>query len=207
MKVRIPLVFGIVLALAMSSLSVAYAADKPAAPKKPQAAAAETKAEAAAPAPKKEGAPVKDGQYKIGVVDRGEVLKNYNKVKMEYEALKADVDKRQKDIDSKFDVADALKKQYEEKRDKLSPAERADLEQKIESAFNAYRQLLQTEKSDLDSKEEAIIKKAASEIEKVIDEIGTAEGYHIILGNTATMYYSTAIDITSKVVEKLNAKK
>jgi Skp family chaperone for outer membrane proteins len=150
------------------------------------------------------------GQYKIGVVNRKVVMEGYKKVKGEYEKLQAEVAERQKEIDKLSEKIQGEKEAYEKEKDSLTPAERAERENTIQSEYRQYQAELQTQQADIDSKERLMMKKFFAEIDEVIQKIGAEQGYHLILdgsGRTsAAIYFSPTIDISQKVVDALNSK-
>jgi len=148
------------------------------------------------------------GQYKIGVINRKQILEGYKKVKAEYEKLQAEVEKRQASIDELSKKIDDAKKAYEAEKEKLSPAERAEKETAIQNDYRDYQAKLASNQADIDTKEKTLMKAVFEEFDKAVEKIGANEGYHIILeggGRTGAVYFSTTVDISQKVVDALNS--
>ena len=170
---------------------------------KGQTDTATVSAQAAAPQP------AASGQYKIGVVSRKAVLDGYKKVKADYDKLQADVNTRQKEIDKLSEKIQKAKDAYEKEKDSLGPAERGEREAAVQSDYRQYQAELQTEQANIDSKERLLMKKVFSEIDEVVQRIGTEQGYHLILDGSSrsgAIYFSPTIDISQKVIDELNAK-
>ena len=148
------------------------------------------------------------GQYKIGVINRKQILDGYKKVKAEYEKLQAEVESRQAKIDELSSKIDAAKKAYEAEKEKLSPSERAERETAIQNDYRDYQAKLASNQADIDTKEKTLMKAVFEEIDAAVDAIGASEGYHIILeggGRTGAVYFSPTVGISQKVVDALNS--
>jgi len=144
-------------------------------------------------------------EYKIGVVDMDEVLKGYTKLKTQADALQADRDKLQKDLDAK---TDALTKEMEAVKD-APEADRATRNDEIRSKLRNLRADMTRMQGELDDKAAKLRAKTREEIIKTIQQIGADEKYHLILegdadGRSTVIYFATPISITSKVIDKLN---
>jgi Skp family chaperone for outer membrane proteins len=151
------------------------------------------------------------GQYKIAVVNRKVVMEGYKKVKGEYDKLQAEVEERQKPIDKLSDKIQGERDAYEKEKDSLTPTERAERENTIQSEFRQYQAELQRQQADIDSKERLMMKKFFAEMDEVIQKISAEQGYHLILDGSggrmpAVIYFSPTIDISQKVVDALNGK-
>lgn len=146
------------------------------------------------------------GDYKIGVVDMDEVLKGYNALKTQVDALAAEAKQKQSDIDSR---SDALKKEMEA----LKSAPEADREKKSDEIKRRLRDLnadLTRMQGELDDKRAKLQARTRQDVIKTIQQIGAAENYHLILegdtdGRSTVIYFTSTINITPKVIEKLNA--
>jgi len=146
---------------------------------------------------------------KIGVVNRKKVLEGYKKVKQEYDALQKEVETRQKDIDKLSERIQSAKDQYKAEKEKLSPEERSSREASIQSDYRQYRAQLETQQADIDSKERLLMRGVLTDIDEAVAQIGASEGYYLIFDGSKgsdTIYFSTTIDISQKVVDLLNSK-
>ena len=151
-----------------------------------------------------QGAPAapSSSEYKIGVVNMEEVLGKYTKLKAQLDALDADKAKLQKDLDDKSDV---LSKKMEAFKD-ASEAEQERQRDGINAELRNLKADFQRMQGDLTDKMNKIRFQTKQDVVKTIQQIGSDENYHLILeGNAAVIYYATAVDITPKVIEKLNA--
>ncbi len=149
-------------------------------------------------------------QYKIGVVDLKTVVADYNKRKEAYDNLQKEVDDLQKDIDAMSQKIEKAKKDYEASRESMGDTERLDAKGKIEADYATYRSELDKRQRLIDSKEERVLAEVMKDIDSAITKIAEEENYHLILNNARSgpepsiLYRSPTIDITSKLLAKLN---
>jgi Skp family chaperone for outer membrane proteins len=172
------------------------AADKD---KKDPAPAAQPAAQAPAPAP---------GSYKIGIVDRRQVLLGWNKVKAERDKLEAEVEVENKAIEQMANELQSEKDAYDKAKDTLSQTEREEKETVLNKKFMDYQTKLQTKQAEVDDRENRLRKRFAQDIDDAVTKIGNEGSYHIILDGSkisSTLYYNPTLDISTKVIDHLNA--
>lgn len=143
--------------------------------------------------------------YKIGVVDVEDVLNQYGKLKAEAETLKNERDRLQKEVDTK---SDALTKEMEAL--KTAPeAERETKGEEIQRKIRDFRADFQRMDGELEDKRIKLFARTRQDVIKTIQQIGNDEKFHLILqgdpnGRSTVIYFATPINITSRVIEKLN---
>jgi Skp family chaperone for outer membrane proteins len=187
--------------IAVVGASPAFAQNAKSKDKAPAAPAAP----AAAPA-----APAAPGQYKIGVVNRKQIIESYTKVKAEYDKLKGEMDGLQKPIDDLSTKITSAKDAYSKNRETMTPEQRSAEELKIKDMISEHQRLLQTNQDKLDAKEGLLMKNVMGEIDGAVQQLAEKEGYHLIFegsGHATAIYYSPTIDVTQKVVDILNSAK
>jgi len=151
-----------------------------------------------------------NGGYKIGVVDMEVLLTEYEKRKTMYDELQSEVDRRQQKIDEMSKRIESMKESYDNNRDTMSDEERFDRENEIESEFATYEAELKKNQRFIDNKEEAVLTEVLKDIKDAIASIANDENYHLILNSAtrgpraAVLFHAPAVDITSKVLVKLN---
>lgn len=143
--------------------------------------------------------------YKIGVVDVEEVLGQYGKLKSEAEALKTERDRLQKEVDTK---SDALTKEMEALKN-APQAERETKGEEIQKKIRDFRADFQRMDGELEDKRIKLFARTRQDVVKTIQQIGSDEKFHLILqgdpdGRSTVIYFATPINITSRVIEKLN---
>lgn len=149
--------------------------------------------------------------YKIGVVDRKKVFDNYNKQKEEYAKIQNDLKTMQAEMDSFAKKVQDAKDRYDANKDTMSAEERETVEQKIRSDLVTYKSNYEQRQTELDTRYAFLIRKVKEEIDQVVQEIGAEENYHLILEGdpksaSGVLYFASVIDMTSKVLDRLNAR-
>ena len=154
-------------------------------------------------------APAANGvSYKIAVVDMPKIIKDYKKREAKYSDLQKEVDRLQGEIEAMGKAIEAKKKKYETDGPGMKEDDRFALKQEIEKDFANYKSELEGRQRKIDGMEEEVLKGVLGEIKATIQEIATSEGYHLVLNSNgaqgAVVYASDTIDITPKVLGKLN---
>lgn len=150
-----------------------------------------------------QGAPAASAStdYKIGVVDVDEVFRQYGKLKTELDALKSKKDQIEKDLNARYE---AIQKE-EEALKSLAESQREAKADEVRKKQRDYLADVQRRKGELDDEGLKLSNRARQDVVQTIQRIGADEGYHLILQSGNTVIYSaTPINITSKVIEKLN---
>ena len=150
--------------------------------------------------------------FKIGVVDMQKVMKDYNKREAKYSALEAEVKALQAPIDAMSAQITKMKEDYEEKakpENNAVPSEMLELETKIRRQHGEYEAALRQNQLKLDEMEAEVLKEILNDVNTTLRSIGEQENYHLILnarGGAAgsVVYHSATIDITTKVLARLN---
>jgi Skp family chaperone for outer membrane proteins len=158
-----------------------------------------------------------DAVGRMGVYDKGLILKSWKKVKESYAKLQAEVNEKQKGIDKLSLRMEKEKTDYDKAKPGLSSAERDAREAKIASMYQDYKATLAKEQADIDTKEQVLIKDRLAELEKVAAGVGAQLGCVAVQPTddnhrkdrpalTATRKPSTreTVDITSRVLQVLN---
>ena len=151
------------------------------------------------------------GGYKIGVVDMQKVMADYDKREAKYAELEAKVKELQAPIDALSDKITKMKDDYEAKA-KQEGADRVALAQeegRIRSEHATYEAKLRESQIQIDELERAVLSSVLEDIRGALKAIGEQENYHLILNGgersgSAVVYHSTTIDLTAKVLAKLN---
>jgi Skp family chaperone for outer membrane proteins len=149
------------------------------------------------------------GGYKIGVVDMREVFQKYNRRESAFNELVGQRDAAQKKVDDLATVINKEQKDYQSKKESATPDQLEELEMSIlskVSELEAERTKLQAEVSRIEDK---LLSDLTKEIRAAIMAIGQAEDYHLILeagndGSAAVLYSATPLNLTSKVIDRLN---
>ena len=172
------------------------------------------------PAPPKENAGAvsekapPDAVGRMGVYDKGLILKSWKKAIESYAKLEAEVNEKQKGIDALSETVQKEKDDYDKAKPGLSSAERSAREAKIKSMYQGYRAMLDNGQADVDTKEQALIKDQLAGLEKAAADVGAQLGCVAVQpkhgkgrANRALderLSTRETVDITSRVLQVLN---
>ncbi|GMV94513.1 MAG: hypothetical protein AMXMBFR82_42910 [Candidatus Hydrogenedentota bacterium] len=150
-------------------------------------------------------------QYKIAVVDRKEVFDNYEKQKREWAELESEKKQLQDQIDSLSNTITADKDRLESQASSMSEEQQQQLRDKIESDYRKYQTEFKRLQGEIDSKSRKFFARMMEDIDAAVNQIGANENYHLIFeadskSPTSVLYYSETIDITSRVIARLNGQ-
>ena len=154
---------------------------------------------------------------RIGVYDKGLILRSWKKVRESYAKLQAEVNEKQKGIDTLSETVQKEKDDYDKAKPGLSSAERDAREAKITSMYQDYRATLDKGQADITTKEQALMKDRLPELEKaaagVGAELGCVEVLTICQENRTSraaqafeekLAKHETVDITSRILQVLN---
>jgi Skp family chaperone for outer membrane proteins len=147
--------------------------------------------------------------YKIGIVDLQQAMDNYNRHKSEVEKLQVEFEKVQGTLEKSKAALDEKLKKFEEEKDGLSEDEIAERQTELQQEVITYDGDLRAAQADLNQKKARLKQSLLKDLVNVIQEVGAAEQYHLILEadpetRTGVLYHASAIDMTSKVIARLN---
>lgn len=153
------------------------------------------------------------GAYKIGVVNRKKVFDEYTRQKQEFEKLKKEMEGMQADIDKLQKEVEDLEATYMNRRESMAQTERERMEEDIAVKKMTYQTEFRKLQGLIDTRTRRLFDSLKGDIDSVVREIGANENFHMILdgdpdpqSGSTVLFYSSTIDITSKVIDKINAK-
>ena len=150
------------------------------------------------------------GGYKIGVVDRKQVFDSYEKQQREFAALETELQSAQSQIDALSERIEKARDEYQSNRDRWDDEERSRRQERLDSDILQYQADYKRLQTEIDAKYARLVQRIRGEIDEAVAQIGQEENYHLILegdpkSSSGVLYFSTTIDITSKVIEALNS--
>lgn len=148
--------------------------------------------------------------YKIGIVDVQKVMDNYNKRAVEVQKLEGEVSKKKDEIEKLRATFEAELKQFQEDRTEMTPDERADREAELDSRALAVDSAIRQAEASLERQRRRLKAALITDIVDAVNKIGDQENYHLILEadpekRTGVLYHTSTIDMTSKVIDRLNS--
>jgi len=152
-----------------------------------------------------------DAVGRMGVYNKGLILKSWKKAKESYAKLQAEVKQKQEGIDTLSDTLQKEKDDYDNAKPGLSSAQRDAREAKIRSMYQDYRAMLANGQADVDKKEQALMKDLLPELEKAAADVGAQLGCVAVQpkdrkdgSDNRRPSTRETVDITSRVLQVLN---
>lgn len=146
---------------------------------------------------------------KIGYV---EMRKAVNECKAG-QAARDNIEKSARDMQAKIDKEkkklDSIRADYEKKAPGMSDQERQDKQKEFQEKIQVFQQMIAENQKTLNEKEVDATKKIFNDIKKIVADLAKADGYTLIIEKTDTsvLYSKDGLDLTERVIEKMNAQK
>lgn len=145
-------------------------------------------------------------ELKIGVVDLQKALNSSQKGKKAKAELRAEFEKRSREIEAKKAEVEALRKELEEKASLLSPKAKQAKEEEYRAKLRDLKYAVDDAKAELATKENELSSQILKGLVKLIRQKGKSEGYDLILeANGGVIYVAPSLDITSSIVKAYDA--
>ncbi len=143
---------------------------------------------------------------KIGYVDLRVALNESDSGKKAKAELESVIKTKQAAIDEKGKTIDRMKQELEKQASALSADAKKSKEDEIERLVRDYQRLVQDAQNDVKKKESEITGSILKELRDVVDKIGQADGYSLILENVEgiILYSRKDLDITDRVIKNYN---
>lgn len=141
---------------------------------------------------------------KIGIVNTARILNEAPQVKLAKEFLQKEFSEREKSLAK---LRDGLKKKEEKlQRDSaiMTDEQRRKLEHGLLSGKRDFVRAQNEFREDLNIRQNEIFSKVQQQIQRIIQQLAVAENFDLILEDY--VYASEQVDLTARVLEKLNQK-
>ena len=139
---------------------------------------------------------------KFGSVDVGKLFDEYGKTKEYSKSLEDKASAYEKERDVKLSEI----KQMQDKLSLISDAEKEKKQKEIDDLIKNARDFAMNRETDLKKEGDDRLKEIAKDIEDAVSEYAKKEGYTMVFNERVFVYSNKANDITSKVLESLQAK-
>ena len=130
------------------------------------------------------------------------------------EVAKASFEKLANELKPQRDKIEALQKEIavlQEKFQKnsavMSAKDRTELQKQAEAKYTAYKSQADAYQQRAEEVKQEVLNKLLPKAEVVIEDIRKAGGYDVIIDKRNVILYNKDIDITKKIIDKLNAAK
>jgi outer membrane protein len=143
---------------------------------------------------------------KIAVVNLQTVLETSVAGKAAQNELKTQKDKLEADLKQKGNELQELEKRLQREAMVMSKETREEKDRELRIKASDFQALQKRFRSDLQDLERKLMGQLQKDISDLVAEIGKKEGYLLIISNIGVLYFQPAMDITSRLIQDLNAK-
>ena len=150
-------------------------------------------------------APAQD-RVKIGFIDVQRAILESQAGKRAQDKFQVQVKKAEADLLKEKQDIERLKTEFDKKSPLLKEDERRNLEADLQKRLVSYQRSVGDQQQELRQKEGQMTADIVKEIDKIINEVGKAEKFTLILERAQILYSDQAIDITNKVIEVYNSR-
>jgi len=120
--------------------------------------------------------------------------------------FQAQVKKAEADLLKEKQELERLKSELDKKGPLLKEDERRNLEGDLQRRYVNYQRTMTDQQQELRQKEGEMTGDILKELEKIVNEVGKAEKFTLILERSQILYSDQAIDITTKVIDVYNSR-
>jgi outer membrane protein len=145
-------------------------------------------------------------RIKIGFIDIRRVVQESQAGKRAKERFQAQVKKAEADIMKERQDLDRLKTDLEKKGPLLKEDERRNMEADFQKRSVALQRSMSDYQQELQQKNNQLMADILKELEAIVNEVGKADKFTLILERSQILYSDQGIDITSKVIETYNSR-
>ena len=145
---------------------------------------------------------------KIGIFDFQKVLSESSAGKITQKQLTDKGNELQGKLKVEKDKLDEMNKAYEREKLVLSPEKQGEKEKDFRNRVNDFKKMQDDFSREFKQLEVQSLNKIQEEVVQIINEIGKADGYTIILEKKAggVLYSPEKLDITDQIIKKYNLK-
>jgi len=143
---------------------------------------------------------------KIGVVDFQKILENSTAGKSIQAQLKSENEKMAADLQKKGEEIESIRKRLERESMVMSKEMREEKEREQRIKLNDFRNLQKKYRTDLQKLQVKLMQQLQIDITEITSELGKKEGYLLIIDKRPVIYAPNTVELTDKLIQKLNAK-
>ena len=153
--------------------------------------------------------PAWSADVKIAYVDIQKAVNESNAGKEAKKAIGKELEKFQRQIADKQKELQQLKETFEKQAPMLNPEVRATKEKEYQAKVRDYQRWGEDSQNEINQKRVEMEKNISFGLQKVIQKLGSDEGYMLILerNENIVLYVSKSIEITDRVIKLFDAQK
>jgi outer membrane protein len=152
------------------------------------------------------GSPAAADAPKIAVVNLQTVLETSVAGKAAQTQLKTQRDKLEGDLKQKGTELQELEKRLQREAMVMSKETREEKEREFRIKASDFQALQKKYRSDLQDLERKLMGELQKDISDLVTAIGKKEGYLLVISSVGVLYHQPAADITSRLIQELDAK-
>lgn len=141
---------------------------------------------------------------KIGFIDIQRVLNESQAGKRANDRFQGQIKKAEAEIQKERQDLEKMRVDLEKKAPLLKDEERRNLEAEFQRRSVNLQRNMSDQQQELERKRNEMMSEILKELEQVVNEVGKAEKFTLILERSQILYSDQAIDITNKVIEAYN---
>jgi len=143
---------------------------------------------------------------KVGFIDIQRVIAESQAGKRAKERFQAQVKKAEADVVKERQDIERLRADLDKKGPLLKEEERRNLEADLQRRSVTLQRAMSDYQQELQQKNNEIMSDILKELEQIVNEVGKADKFTLILERSQILYSDQGIDITSKVIETYNSR-
>lgn len=145
-------------------------------------------------------------RVKIGFIDIQRAISESQAGKRAKQSFQVEVKRAETELLKEKQELERLKSDLDKKGPLLKEEERRNLETDLQRRYVNYQRSMQDQQQVLRQKEGQMTSDILKELERIVDEVGKAEKFTLILERSQILYSDQGIDITNKVIEVYNSR-
>lgn len=145
-------------------------------------------------------------RIKIGYVDIQRVIAESQAGKRARDRFQAQIKKAEADVMKERQELERLKSDLDKKGPLLREDERRNIESDLQKRSVILQRSMADHQQELQAKNNEMMSEILKELEKIVNEVGKADKFTMILERSQILYSDQGIDITSKVIETYNSR-
>ena len=143
---------------------------------------------------------------KIGVIDLQKILETSNAGKAIQAELKSKNEKMAADLQKKGSEIEKISKRLERESMVMSKEMREEKEREQRIKVNDFKTLQKRYRAELQKLQVELMQQLQAKITANTEEVGKKEGYLLIMDKRGVIYAPTSVDLTDKIIQKLNTQ-
>jgi len=148
-------------------------------------------------------------QTKIAVVDLQLALASTQEGKVAKDKLESMTKKKQKELDDKVGAIKKMEDEMQKQMPLMSEAGKKDMLEKYRKEMMALQEMYVSNQTELAKEKAKILEPLLKKMSAIVQDLALSGGYTLILDKAdgTVLYNDPAVDLTSEVIKRYNAKK